>query len=103
MATVVATLSEPVDDAAVAVRRAAGSLGWACDEGQSTVGMLVFRRGVNMLSWGAVYRVQLEPVDADTTRLTVSTSERFALSEWGRGQRAAHRLFDAVGARSSAD
>ena len=101
VAKLVATLGEPADDAAVAVRRAAGSLGWAWDEGQSSIGMLVFTRGVNMLSWGAEYRVQLEPIDTDATRLTVWTSEKFAVGEWGRGQRAAHRLFKAVGAEVS--
>ncbi len=98
MATLKATLRQPPADAAIAVRRAAGELGWTFDENQSSAETLVFKRGASGYSWGAEYRVRISPNDNATSLLVVETTQKFSLLDWGRGKRAAHRLFEAVGA-----
>jgi hypothetical protein len=47
---------------------------------------------------GSQLTVELESASPSQTRLTVSTAETWAITDWGRGKRAAHRLLDALGA-----
>jgi hypothetical protein len=93
-----ATLAKPETDASTAIQQAAAQQGWALAPAKCGGGWLVFEKGVSAFSWGAELRVHLQPISAGETRLTISTGETFALTDWGRGKRAAKRLFDAVGA-----
>jgi hypothetical protein len=59
----------------------------------------VFKKGASAFSWGSKLTVSLAAHSPAETRLTVTTHERWAIADWGRGTRAAHRLLDALGAR----
>lgn len=99
MATVHAKMDMPPDEASTAVRRQAAALGYALAEGQSGPGLFVFTKGVTLFSWGSKLIVKIEPVKKNGTHLTITTDESFAISDWGRGRRAALRLLDPIGAR----
>jgi hypothetical protein len=98
MATVTATVDHELEDASVATRRVAGEQGWALAEGRSAPGLLNFEKGVAAFSWGSRLTVRLEPVSDAQTRLRISTAEKFALTDLGRGHRAANRLLRGLGA-----
>lgn len=99
MTTVTGTIDQPIDDARVATRRAAGEDGWSLSEDQSAGDVLVFKKSSSAYSWGAQLSVQLEAASESQTRLIVSTDQKWALAEWGRGRRAAKRLLMDAGAR----
>ena len=99
MASLQATLDQPIEDARVATRRVAGEQGWALAEGESHDDSLVFKKGVKAFSWGSKITVQLQASSERETRLTLTTGETFALTDWGRGRRAATRLLEGLGAR----
>lgn len=99
MTTVHATLNQKPTEAATAIRRQAAALGYALAEGQSGPDVFVFTKGVSLFSWGSSLTVKVEHDPKTRTHLTVTTSESFAISDWGRGKRAAGRLLDAVGAQ----
>jgi hypothetical protein len=98
MATIRATLGQSLEEASSATRRAAAARGYALAEGESTPYVLVFKKGVALFSWGSQLTVAFEVCAPSETRLTVSTSERFSPTDWGRGRRAARGLLDALGA-----
>src|SRR3954468_20212794 len=99
MATVHETLAQPVQQAGDTIGQAATALGWAFDARASGVNLLVFTKGATPLSWGSGMRVSLQPGNGLETRLTLTTSEVFALTDWGRGKRAIGRLLTAIGAQ----
>jgi hypothetical protein len=98
MATVHASLNQPPKEAEASIRRQAGRLGYALAEGQSGPGLLMFTRGVTFFSWGSKVTVKVEP-KATGSQLTLTTDESFAITDWGRGKRAAGKLLDAIGAQ----
>ncbi len=99
MATVHARMDMPPEEATTAIRRQAAALGYALAEGQSGPGLFVFTKGVTWFSWGSKLTVKVEPEKKNGTHLTITTEESFALSDWGRGRRAARQLLNPVGAR----
>jgi hypothetical protein len=100
MASAQATLDQPMAEASGAIRRWAASNGMALDEATSDYRVLRFKKSASAFSWGSTITVQLQEQAADQTHLTVSTKEVFALWDWGRGERLARRLFEAIGARA---
>jgi hypothetical protein len=99
MATVQGTLDQPLADAVTATRSVAGDQGYALAEAECGPQHLVFKKGVTAVSWGSQFTVTFEAVSPTQTVLTVSTHETFAITDWGRGKRASHRLLDALGAK----
>ncbi len=99
MAAVYGTLDQPLEQASSEILRVAASQGWTFVEEQSSTGMLVFKKGISAFSWGSAIWVQLEASSPSQTRLSISTAERAAITDWGRGKRAAHRLLAVLGAR----
>ena len=61
--------------------------------------MVESKKGISALSWGSRTAVDLEDIGASRTRITVTTRESFAITDWGRGKRRAKQLLDAVGAQ----
>jgi len=99
VATVRATLSGTPEETSKVLRRAAGDLGYTLAEKQSELPThIVFKKGVTAFSWGSELRVTLTAASASSTAITVTTGEVFAITDWGRGNKAAMRLLDAVGA-----
>jgi hypothetical protein len=98
MATVHGTVEQPLEEASNSTRRVAASQGYTLAEGQGERNVLIFKKGASALSWGSQLTVELESASPSHTRLTVSTAETWAIADWGRGKRAAHRLLDALGA-----
>ena len=91
-------LNEPLDDAAVAVRRQAAFQGYAFAEGESAPKLLVFKKGSSAYSWGSRMVVALGAVSESETRITITCKES-GLLDLGRGKRTAHKLLDGVGAQ----
>jgi hypothetical protein len=98
MATVHGIVHLPIDDAMTETRRVASEQGYALAEGESGPSLLVFTKGVTAVSWGSEFHVTFEQVAPAATQVTVTTGETFAITDWGRGKRASHRLLDALGA-----
>lgn len=98
MADLQATLAQSEEAASTAIQQAAVQQGWTLSPPQCGGGWLVFNKSISAFSWGSQLRVHLQPISATETRLTVSTGETMAITDWGRGKRAAKRLFDAIGA-----
>src|SRR4051794_16331406 len=99
MATIHATLDQPLKPTGDAIQQAATAQGWAFDPRASGINLLVFTRSVSAFSWGSTLRVALAPGSDTKTLMTLTTSEVFALTDWGRGKRAIERLLVAVGAQ----
>ena len=100
MATVSGSIDLSLEEASAAMRAAAAKHGYALDEGQSEHDELVFKKGVTLVSWGSQLAVQLEEVAPKQTSVTISTGETFAITDWGRGKRAAEKLLADAGAHS---
>ena len=100
MALVEGTIDKPVGETIAQTRTVAAAHGYSVAEGQSQPDALVFTKGVSMFSWGSKLTVTFQETSPAQTKLTISTSETFALTDWGRGQRAAVKLLDAVGVPS---
>src|SRR5262245_37043522 len=98
MATVRGTMTQNPAEAREAVRQAADVQGWKLDEARSTPDVVVLIKGMTAFSWGSELRVTLEPADQGT-RIAVHSAEAFALTDWGRGKRAAVRLLVVLGAQ----
>jgi hypothetical protein len=98
MAKVEASLDQSLDDASISIRRVAAKHGYALYEGHEIPNTLIFRKGVRILSWGSSLTVTLHVQLPGLTQVTIVSSEVFALTDWGRGHRAAERLLDGVGA-----
>jgi hypothetical protein len=98
MATVHGTVEQPLEEASNSTRGVAASQGYTLAEGQDEPNVLVFKKGASAFSWGSQLTVELESASPSQTRLTVSTAETWAITDWGRGKRAANRLLDALGA-----
>ena len=98
MATVEGTIDKPVGETIAQTRTEALAHGYSLAEGQSQPDALVFTKGVSLFSWGSKLTVSFAEISPMQTKLTISTSETFALTDWGRGQRAAIQLLDAIGA-----
>ena len=80
----------------LATRGAAAELGYSICEEDCAPSRLVFARG---LSRRSRLSVDFEAASPTSTLLTVTTSERWAFTDWGRGKRAASNLLDLVGAK----
>lgn len=98
MAIVHGTLALPLDDVSVATRQVAAQQGYLLSEGVSGLGVLMFRKGVALFSWGSFLKVSLDATSASSTSLMITTGETLALTDWGRGKRAANRMLAALGA-----
>jgi hypothetical protein len=96
---VTGTLDQPLDKAMEATRRVAATQGYALAEGGGGPNTLVFKKGAKLWSWGSQLTIGFEAVSDSETRLSIKTGETFAVTDWGRGKRASHRLLDALGAR----
>ena len=99
MALVEGTIDKPVGETIAQTRTVAAAHGYSVAEGQSQPDALVFTKGVSMFSWGSKLTVTFVETSPTQTRLTISTSETFALTDWGRGKQAAIKLLDAVRAK----
>ena len=97
--TVVGTLDQPLEEAKASVRSAAAREGYSIAEAESYATKLVFHKGTSGFSWGSHISVDLEETSPSQTRLEVTTGDTMALTDWGRGGRAARKLLDAVGAQ----
>ena len=97
MATVHGTLDQPIDEATASIRRVASEHGYAIAEGLGPPSVLVFKKGASLWSWGSQVSFELAPASPSSTRLTVTTGETFAITDWGRGKRAAQKLLGALG------
>jgi len=92
-----------LEETSAALRRAAADLGYTLAEGQSDAPThLVFKKGVTAFSWGSELRVTLTAASPSETSITVTHGEAFAITDWGRGKKAATRLLDAAGATADA-
>jgi hypothetical protein len=92
MATVERSIGASMKKTGEGLRRAAASHGWALAEGESNgTDLFTFKKGVRPLSWGSKLIVKLKGSGAETN-VTVSSSETWALTDWGRGRREANRL-----------
>jgi hypothetical protein len=98
MAMLEGTLAQPLEAAEETTRRVAAGQGYALAEGESSPDTLVFKKGVSLLSWGSKLTVELSVAGPSETRLTVTSDETFALTDWGRGKRSAQRLLEGIGA-----
>ena len=101
MAVVTATLDEPLDAAAITIRRVAAEQKYAYSEAESDPRRLVFVKGMSLMSWGSKLVVETQAAGPTATTMTITTAETFALTDWGRGKRVAGRLISALGARPS--
>ena len=99
MAIVTGTLARPAPEAMTATQVMAGQQGYALAEPLCGPTRLVFSKGMTLVSWGSKMTVDFQRTSATSTRLTITTSETFALTDWGRGKRAAQKLLDALGAK----
>jgi hypothetical protein len=99
VATVTGTLDQPLDEAIAATRGVASTQGYALAEGHGGPNTLVFKQGAKLWSWGSQLTIRFDAVSESETQLTIKTGETFAITDWGRGKRASHRLLDALGAR----
>jgi hypothetical protein len=97
--TVTGTLDQPLDQAITATRGVAATQGWALAEGHGGPNVLVFKKGAKLWSWGSQITIQFEEISPSQTQLSIKPDETFAVTDWGRGKRAAHRLLDALGAQ----
>ena len=92
------TLGKPVEEVDDVLRRSATEQGWSDVALESSAGRLVFTKGLNWFTWGSRLEAAVAASGPDTSVLTISTSEKFGWSDWGRGKRAAIKLLEAVGA-----
>ena len=70
-------------------------------EGLGPPNVLVFKKGASLWSWGSQLSFELAPASPSSSRLTVTTGETFAITDWGRGKRAAQKLLTALGATTT--
>lgn len=98
MAEVRGTLDEPLEQVRRDLRAEAAVEGWSLAEGESGPDVLVFKKGTTATSWGSELRVALEAASDSQTHVTVTTGETWAISDWGRGSRAAKKLLNGIGA-----
>jgi len=94
-----AVISESIDDARASGRRAAADNGLSLDEAASSASSLTLKKSARPWSWGTTIVMDFEDLGDGTSQVSVTTQETFAATDWGRGKRLAHRLFDAMGAR----
>jgi hypothetical protein len=99
MSTVHAHLDESLDEAATTLRQVAGEEGCAFAEGESSPPtVLVFKKGTTAISWGSQITVNLESAADSATKLTFTTKETWAVTDWGRGRRQIAKLLNELGA-----
>jgi len=61
--------------------------------------VLVFKKGAKLWSWGSQLTIRFDEKSASETELSIQPGETFAITDWGRGKRAARQLLDALGAK----
>ena len=98
MGQVQGTLGKPVEEVDDVLRRIATEQGWAYEATQSSPARLVFTKGLNWFTWGSRLEAAFAASGPGASTITISTSEKFGWSDWGRGRRAATRLLEAAGA-----
>jgi hypothetical protein len=96
---VTGTLDQSLDEAMSAARSVAATQGYALAEGHGGPNVLVFKKGAKLWSWGSQLTIRFDERSASETQLSIQPGETFAVTDWGRGKRAAHRLLDALGAK----
>jgi hypothetical protein len=95
--------SASVEQTSDALRKAASAQGYTLAEGESQQPtVLVFKKGVTLVSWGSELRATLAS-EGSSTSVTFTAGETFAITDWGRGKRAATRLLTAIGATLASD
>lgn len=92
------TVAESLDETMVAARRVAAANGLTLDEAASSAASLTFRKSIKVWSWGARIVMDFEPLGPAETRVSISTQETFAISDWGRGRRLATSILDGLAA-----
>jgi hypothetical protein len=92
------TVDQPLEDANITTRRVAFEQGWAWNELDSSPSVLEFRKGVSAFTFGSHITVELEDASASQTRITVS-SRPVAVTDFGRGHKAAEDLLQGLAAR----
>jgi hypothetical protein len=97
--TIAGTIDLPLEQAATKLREAAGAMGYSLAEGTSSADALVLRKGISLVSWGSGLTVRLTAASPTVTSIEVTTKETFAVTDWGRGKRAAQKLLAAAGGR----
>ncbi|MBD8058161.1 hypothetical protein IC607_04160 [Cellulomonas sp. JH27-2] len=98
MGTVTGTFPLPVDQAASALTAAATQAGWVVDVHARHAGVLRLVKSVTAFSWGSQITVGFTPLGPTTTQTALTSTETLAITDWGRGKRAARRLLTAAGA-----
>jgi hypothetical protein len=98
IAEVRGTLGESLEQVRTELRKEAAAEGWSFAEGESGPDVLVFKKGTTATSWGSELSVALEAASDSQTHVTVITGETWAISDWGRGSRAARKLLKGIGA-----
>ena len=93
------TVAQTLDETMVATRRVAAANGLTLDEAASSDRSLTFRKSIKVWSWGAKVVIDFEPIDPTETRVSISTQETFAISDWGRGRRLATNILDGLAAK----
>ena len=102
MASVQGTIAQPEPRRARRSSASPAQQGYALSPGECGDGWIVFNKSMTAFSCAPAPRAL--PADrAGETRLTVSTGETFAVTDWGRGKRAARRLLEPRGAGRLAD
>lgn len=76
--------------------------GYSLSEGESGPDRLVFKKGAKLYSWGSQLTVGFSEMSPTETKVTIDTHETFAITDWGRGKRAAAAFFQALGATQQA-
>jgi hypothetical protein len=95
--------SANIEQTSDALRKAAGEQGYTLAERESQVPTtLVFKKGVTLTSWGSELRATLTS-EGSGTSVSFASGETFAITDWGRGRRAATRLLDAIRATVASD
>lgn len=103
MADVEAVFAQSIDDAATAIRSVAQRHRYLLNEFESGPGILVFTKGMTVLSWGSSLTVFFATSTDGMTHVKVRPGETYLLgfgTDWGRGKRAARRLVTEAGAVS---
>jgi hypothetical protein len=98
MAVVAGTIDRALDQASALIRRIASEQRYSFDEAESRPpAQLSLTKAVSAFSWGSKLLVALSQ-HGGSTQVMITTTERFAITDWGRGKRACKRLLDGVGA-----
>lgn len=80
-------------------RQVGAEHGYALAEGEGGPNRLVFKMGMKIYSWGSKLVIDFAELSPTETQITIDTHETFAVTDWGRGKKAAEEFLQALGAR----